>query len=200
MKNSMVVFKFSVLGNLVPKNQNCQFKLKFGTKTSSNMQNLMMLFISSILYWKYNFGANLVQKIKIVTEAEICYLDSLEYKELNGSFFLISYRKYLFRGNFFHIFHFVCWIWNLGGRLIWICRIQYSMEILTFSFFRLEIGFLDEFDPKISKLSVEAEIWYLYYFEYVKLNNDVHFSTLNLFLQILSKNSILYFDITWLIS
>ena len=67
MQNSMVVFKFSVLGNLVQKNQNCQFKLKFGTKTNSNMQNLMMLFILFVLYWNYNFWANLVQKVNIAT-------------------------------------------------------------------------------------------------------------------------------------
>ena len=33
-----------ILGKLGPKNQNCQFILKFGTWTYSNMQNLMAMF------------------------------------------------------------------------------------------------------------------------------------------------------------
>ena len=51
MQNSMVLFTFSVfdrkhfLDKFDPKNQNCQFKLKFGTQTNSNMQNSMVVFI-----------------------------------------------------------------------------------------------------------------------------------------------------------
>ena len=37
------------------KNQNCQFKLKFGTFTNSNMQNSMVLLILSILDRKHPF-------------------------------------------------------------------------------------------------------------------------------------------------
>ena len=55
------------LGKFGPKNQNCQFKLKFGTKTNLNMQNLVVLFTFSVFDWKYPFWANLVQKIKIVS-------------------------------------------------------------------------------------------------------------------------------------
>ena len=42
MQNSMVIFTFSVstgntfLGKFGPKNENCQFKRKFGTKTNLN--------------------------------------------------------------------------------------------------------------------------------------------------------------------
>ena len=36
------------LGKFGPKNQNCQFKLKFGTYTNSNMQSSLMLFTFSI--------------------------------------------------------------------------------------------------------------------------------------------------------
>ena len=50
----MVVSAFSVLdrnyaiwANLVKKNQNCQFKLKFGT--DSNMQNSMVMLTFSVL-------------------------------------------------------------------------------------------------------------------------------------------------------
>ena len=36
-------------GKFVPENQNCQFKLKFGTKTNWNMQNSMLVFTYSVL-------------------------------------------------------------------------------------------------------------------------------------------------------
>ena len=54
------------LGEFCPKNQNCQFILKFGTWTNSNMQNSMAMFNFSAFYWNYPFWANLVQLIKIV--------------------------------------------------------------------------------------------------------------------------------------
>ena len=56
----------SLLGKFGQKNQNCQFKLKFGTETNSNMQNSMAPLIVSVLDWKHPFWANLVKKIKII--------------------------------------------------------------------------------------------------------------------------------------
>ena len=53
------------LGKFGPKNRNCQFILKFGTWTNSNMQN-SKTFKFSAFYWNYLFWANLVQQIKIV--------------------------------------------------------------------------------------------------------------------------------------
>ena len=53
--------------NLVQKNQDCQFKLKFGTKTNWNMQNSMVVSSFSIFDWKYPFWSNLIQKIKIAS-------------------------------------------------------------------------------------------------------------------------------------
>ena len=57
MLNPMVVFIFSILGwtrsfmaNLIQKIKKCQFKLKFGTRTISNM-----LFTFSILNWENPF-------------------------------------------------------------------------------------------------------------------------------------------------
>ena len=44
------------LGKFGPTNQNCLFKLKFGTKTNSNTQNLMVWFFQSVLDWKYPFS------------------------------------------------------------------------------------------------------------------------------------------------
>ena len=55
------IFSLSKFG---PKNQNCQFKLEFVTKTNFNMWNSMKMFTFSIFKWKYPFLANLVQKIK----------------------------------------------------------------------------------------------------------------------------------------
>ena len=47
-------------------NQNCQFKLKFGTKTNLNMSNSMMMMLTFSLFdHKYPFWANTVQKFKI---------------------------------------------------------------------------------------------------------------------------------------
>ena len=58
--------QISFLGKFGPKNQNCQFILKFGTWINSNMQNSMAMFNFSAFYWTYPFWANLVQLIKIV--------------------------------------------------------------------------------------------------------------------------------------
>ena len=65
----MVVFTFSVFdwkqlfwGKFSPKYHNCQFKLKFGTYTNSNTQNLVVMFTFSDVDWKHSFWANLVQK------------------------------------------------------------------------------------------------------------------------------------------
>ena len=65
-------FSFSTVNtlfwaNFVQKNQNCQFMLKFGIKTSLNMKNSMVMFTFSVFYWKRTFGASLVQKVKIVS-------------------------------------------------------------------------------------------------------------------------------------
>ena len=43
------------LSKFDPKIQNCQFILKFGTWTNSNMQNSMAIFNFSAFYWNYSF-------------------------------------------------------------------------------------------------------------------------------------------------
>ena len=52
------------LGKFGPKSQIYQFKLKFGTYTNSNMQNLMAVFTFFVFNQKCRFWANLVQKVK----------------------------------------------------------------------------------------------------------------------------------------
>ena len=68
MQNLVMMFTFSVfdhilLGQILSKNSKL-FKMKFDTKTNSNMQIPMVFF--SFLEWKSPFWANLVEKIKIV--------------------------------------------------------------------------------------------------------------------------------------
>ena len=77
MQNSMVVFSFSVLDQKIsffeisdPRMQNCQFKLKFGTKTNWNVRNSIMEFFS-IFDHKYPSWANLVQNSKLFVQSEI---------------------------------------------------------------------------------------------------------------------------------
>ena len=72
-----MVFSFSVLDlknsfwvNLVKTNQNCQFQLKFGTKTNLNKQNSMTVFNFSVFDHKYVSWENLLQKFKIVSSKE----------------------------------------------------------------------------------------------------------------------------------
>ena len=48
------------------KNLSCQFNLKFGTKTISNMQRSMVVFAFSVWEGKHPFSANLVKKFKFI--------------------------------------------------------------------------------------------------------------------------------------
>ena len=57
-----------------PKIQNCEFKLKFCTKTNLHMWNSMMMFTFFVFDHKYTFWANLVQKFKIA-QSEILHKD-----------------------------------------------------------------------------------------------------------------------------
>ena len=64
--------KIPFLGKFGRKNQNCQFKLKFGTKTNLNMKNSMVMFVFSIFYWKYPFLEEICsKKSKFFVEAGI---------------------------------------------------------------------------------------------------------------------------------
>ena len=57
---------FCFLGKSGQRNQNCQFKLKLGTKANLNKQNSMMIFTFSAFDHKYLSWANLVQTFEIV--------------------------------------------------------------------------------------------------------------------------------------
>ena len=64
----LIRFRLEILflGKFGPKNQNCQFMLKFGTWTNLNMQNSVEMFNVSAFHWNYPSWANLVQLIKMV--------------------------------------------------------------------------------------------------------------------------------------
>ena len=55
------------LGKFSPNNENCHFKLKFGTYSNWNMKNSMVMFTVFVFDWKYHFWANLAQKVKIIS-------------------------------------------------------------------------------------------------------------------------------------
>ena len=52
--------KIFFLGKFGPENQNCQFKLKFGTKANSKMHYLTAAFTFTVVDRKYHFQANLI--------------------------------------------------------------------------------------------------------------------------------------------
>ena len=83
-----MVFTFSVLeqknpfwANLVKKNQNCQFKLKVGTKTNLNMSNsTMMMFTFSVFDHKYPFWAkiqNCLLKVAFLRKTNLTMQNSI---------------------------------------------------------------------------------------------------------------------------
>ena len=59
------VTEIPFLGKFGPKNQNCYFKMKFGSYTHLNMQSSIVMLTFSVLERKNPFWANLVQKIKL---------------------------------------------------------------------------------------------------------------------------------------
>ena len=55
------------LSKFDPKTSNCLFKVKYGTKPSSNTPNLMVMFIFSCVLLEIPFWINLILKIKVVS-------------------------------------------------------------------------------------------------------------------------------------
>ena len=72
MLNSMMllnifcfVLEIPFLGKFCPKTQNCLLKLKFVTKTISNLLNSIVMLNSSVLDQKWPFSVTLVRKPKM---------------------------------------------------------------------------------------------------------------------------------------
>ena len=104
------------------------------------------------------------------------------------SFFVFEW-KYSFWANLVQKIKIVTLCWNLIPRLIRICRIQWCHSLFLFSSAN---GLFGQILPKMSKLSLYAEIWYLHWFLHAAFNSDVHTFCLVLgivFWQIWSKKS-----------
>ena len=111
-----------------PQNQNCQFKLKFGTWTNLNIHNWMVLFTFSIFDRKYPFLENLVQKIKIPSLSWNSVQNLIGICRIGWWFFFFFFclrPEIPFLGKFGpKKITILSLSWNLVVRLIWICRIQ----------------------------------------------------------------------------
>ena len=100
----MLIFSFRLktpfLGKFRPKNQNCQYTLKLGTPTNSNMQNSMVLFTFSAFDqtpFLAKFGPKIQNcqfKLKFGTET-----NSIMHKSLVVFTASVFDRKYLFGAN-----------------------------------------------------------------------------------------------------
>ena len=162
--NGVVQFFFSVLhrkypflGNLGSKIQNCQFKLKPGTKTNSNMQNSMGIFSFSVFHRKYPFWANLVCKIKI-TRLHWNSIPRLN-RICTTTVYLICFRRKVPFWRKFGPKNLNCqFMLKFGLKLISICLIQWGCSL--FLVLMLNTYFRHIWS-KNSKLFVQSEIWYL---------------------------------------
>ena len=117
-----------------PKNQYCQFKLKFGSKTNSNMQNWMVMLTFSVFDRKHPFWVNLVEKSKIVSLSWnlVSRLIQIWRNQWWCSLFLFLSRKHPFWTNLVQKMKIVSLSWNMIFRLIWICRIQWWCSLFLF--------------------------------------------------------------------
>ena len=142
------------LGKFGPKNQNCHFKVKFGTYTNSNMQNSMVMFIFFRFWVEIPFlgkigpkNQNCHFKLKFGT-----YTNSNMQNSMVMFIFLVFAWKFFEFGpknqncpwNFtytnsnmqnlvmFQNIKIVTLSWNLVRRLIRICRIQWWCSFFLF--------------------------------------------------------------------
>ena len=121
------------------KKKNCQFKLKFGKKTKSNMQNSMVMFPFSVFD---PFRVNLNNIIKndslrwniVLTLILICTTVMLTFSVFD--------RQYLCWVNLVQKIKIANLSWYLVPRLICICIIQCNVHFFS----RPKIHFLGKFD------------------------------------------------------
>ena len=73
----LICFRLEIpfLSKFGSKNQNSQFKLKFGTETNSNIQNSMRMFTYLGFDPKYFFGHIWSKNSNLFVQGKICYLD-----------------------------------------------------------------------------------------------------------------------------
>ena len=141
--------KVHFLHKFDPKTQNYQFKLKFCTKTNSNIQNSYSDVHFFSFWLEIPFWPNLVQKLKLVSLSWNFALNYFEYAELCRKYVVFTFsvleRKNPFWPNLVKKIKIFSLTWNLVPRLIWICGIQWWQ-----SFFQFLTGnnFLGKFGPK----------------------------------------------------
>ena len=138
----------TLLGKSGPTNQNCQFRLKFATRTNSNMRNSMIMFTSSVFDHKYPFRLNLVQIFKIVCSKwnliqRLIWICKIQWWCL---FYVLHWKKQPVLGNLVQKIKIVTLSWKLVLRLIRTGRIQWWW--LLFLFLTGSILF-SKFVPKI---------------------------------------------------
>ena len=99
------------LGKFRQKNQNCSCNLKFGSESTSNIPNSMVMLTFSVLHWKYPFWANSVQKnlhkLKFGTEYNLSILNliiifTFSFLDRKHPFWgkLVQKLKFLFKVEF----------------------------------------------------------------------------------------------------
>ena len=85
-------FKYPFFGKLGPKNENCQFQLRFGASSIWNIKNSMVILLLLLfLDGSILFMADLFQKYKIVCWGEIWNLEYFEYIEFDGVFYFVLF-------------------------------------------------------------------------------------------------------------
>ena len=153
----MALFTYSVLdqkhpywANLVQKNQNCQFKLKFGTQANSNMQYLFAFFLfqtgSTFFGQIWSKKSNFQFKLKFGTQTNLNMQNSVVL------FVFFCFRPETpFFGKFGPKTQNCQFKLKLGTRLIRICRIQWCCSL-----FLLQTGntLFEKIWSKKSKLSI----------------------------------------------
>ena len=141
------------LGKFGPKNQNCHFKLKFGTNTNSNMQNSMVMFIFFCFWVEIPFlgkfgpkHQNYHFKLKFGT-----YSNSRMQNSMVMFILPVFDWKCAFWANFVQKIKIITLSWNLVPTLIRACRIHWWC-----SFFLFLIGntLFGQICSKKSKLSL----------------------------------------------
>ena len=105
----------SFLDKFGPKNQNRQYKLKFGTWSNWNMQDSVVMFTFSVFYWKCPFWVNLVQKIKIANLSWNLAQRLIQIRRIKWwcPLSLFLERKYHFWANFVQKVKIVSLSWHL---------------------------------------------------------------------------------------
>ena len=148
---SLFLFRPEVLslGKFCPKNEDCYFKLKFGTLKNSNMQNSMALSSLSVFDWKYPFWASLVEKVKIVRLNWNLVASLIDYVEFNGvAHFFLFRPEILFLGKFSPKYQ--NWQFMVKPNL----NKQDKMAVFTFSVLGLKYSFWANLVQKVKIVSL----------------------------------------------